>query len=278
MSLLTVPLKRVREFREDAELVSERDPVVVIDVPDGYLAEVDGRPIGYLSRRELLDALDDGAKVFGAFVSSVDLPTSDRAAPQITVSVFFAKGIPSPEAIAFYNRTVSGQTFEKSYPVGLSGESHYQDAIGRCVANMPVTIAFEYGNAYDKRALVVLAPGDQVIGYIPRDHWLKRAIWDEGKGCSATIEEIAGLSGKLGVILRVTLDSTAIGQAPPSLALARLSPAASPLPPAPPTAPIDGAPIFSADWSRDASLKWLARGVGILGLVWLLYVIARAAG
>lgn len=39
--------------------------------------------------------------------------------------------------------------------------------------------------------------------------------------------------------------------------------------------------LFAAPFGMlgaNSSLKWLARGVGILGLFWLLYVIALAAG
>jgi len=51
------------------------------------------------------------------------------------------------------------------------------------------------------------------IGYIARDHWLKRALLEEGKGCSASIGSIgSGGRGLLGVVLDVRLEGDELGE------------------------------------------------------------------
>ena len=64
----------------------------------------------------------------------------------------------------------------KVYPLGLVGESNYQVAIRRCAIGERVYIAEEINNPYDSRALAVERNGGALIGYIPRDSWLREVI------------------------------------------------------------------------------------------------------
>ena len=85
-----------------------------------------------------------------------------------------------------------GETYEpapmltKTYKINVVGEQHYQSAVVRCDIGDAVVIIHELGNPHDDRALAV---GMQfsIIGYLPRDSWVHRAVFDEGKGCAARI-------------------------------------------------------------------------------------------
>ena len=93
----------------------------------------------------------------------------------------------------------------RTYQLGIVGEATYQPAIRQCSEGQGVEVVHEPSNPYDNMALAVTADG-QVIGYVPRDCWLRKAIHDEGKGCDATIRSInAGAKGLLGVVLDVRL-------------------------------------------------------------------------
>lgn len=97
---------------------------------------------------------------------------------------------------------------EKAYPVRLAGTMSYAGAVTGAGAGDPVRILHETGNPYDPEALVVVDAFDQVLGYIPRGNWVRRALVDEGRGCRATIE--AAEDG--GVTIAVVLtDEGAIG-------------------------------------------------------------------
>ncbi|SNS53770.1 HIRAN domain-containing protein [Sphingomonas laterariae] len=94
----------------------------------------------------------------------------------------------------------------KLYPVGIVGERNYQSAIKRCRQGERVYICHEPDNPYDDLALKVETGGGQTIGYIARTSWLRDAIHEEGRGCTATILSIAaGDAGALGVVLNVAL-------------------------------------------------------------------------
>lgn len=94
----------------------------------------------------------------------------------------------------------------KLYPVGIVGEANYQTAIMQCHEGERVFICHEQDNPYDTLALRVERRNREVIGYIPRSHWLRKAIHDEGRGCTATIKSInLGDEGKTGIVLDVGL-------------------------------------------------------------------------
>lgn len=80
----------------------------------------------------------------------------------------------------------------KRYPVGLVGESNYQQAIRAMKVGDPVWLEREPDNPHDPAAIRVVDCDDNVLGYIPRDHWLKRAMIEEGRECPAKIKEIHG--------------------------------------------------------------------------------------
>jgi hypothetical protein len=99
----------------------------------------------------------------------------------------------------------------KVYPVGLVGESNYQDPIRSCHRGEAVAICFERDNPYDDRALRVENDAGRVIGYVPKTNWLREAIHEEGRGVAATIKSIDEADkGLLGVVLDVTLTDDAL--------------------------------------------------------------------
>jgi hypothetical protein len=94
----------------------------------------------------------------------------------------------------------------KIYPLGIVGESNYQASIAKCRQGESVQICHETENPFDPQALRVENFLGKVIGYIPKDCWLRDAIHDQGRGCAATIKDIMlGDSGIYGVVLDVTL-------------------------------------------------------------------------
>lgn len=94
----------------------------------------------------------------------------------------------------------------KVYPLGIVGESNYQEAIGQCHVGEKVSICHEPDNPYDSRALRVENDIGQVIGYVPKKSWLREAIHEEGRGVAATIKSIGATSeGVMGVVIDVTL-------------------------------------------------------------------------
>jgi hypothetical protein len=93
----------------------------------------------------------------------------------------------------------------KIYPVGLVGESNYQEQISSCSRGERVYICHEADNPYDDLALKVETAGGQTLGYIARSSWLRDAIHEQGRGVTAVIKEIAGPEGRIGVVIDVTL-------------------------------------------------------------------------
>jgi len=94
----------------------------------------------------------------------------------------------------------------KVYPLGLAGERNYQQAIRNCRQGEPARIFHEHDNPHDSLALRVENDAGDVIGYVPRESWLRHAIHEEGRGCAASIKSIANGGGSiLGVVIDVTL-------------------------------------------------------------------------
>lgn len=98
----------------------------------------------------------------------------------------------------------------KSYPVGIVGERSYQLAIRRLREREAVTLWHEPDNPYDDRAIAVATSGGDTIGYLPRDFWLRDALLDEGKPCTAKVLRLAKDGRTTGVVIEVTLAGTAI--------------------------------------------------------------------
>ena len=91
----------------------------------------------------------------------------------------------------------------KIYPVGIVGEVNYQDAIERTHEGEPARILKEPNNPYDPKALRVENTDGDTIGYIPKAHWLRDAIFEDGRGVAASIKSVKG--SPLGVVIDVTL-------------------------------------------------------------------------
>lgn len=95
----------------------------------------------------------------------------------------------------------------KSYPLGLVGESNYQVAIRRCSIGERLYVSEEANNPYDSGAIAVEREGGAVVGYIPKDSWL-REIVHQGRSTRLTIKSIQdGGGGFLGVVVDVIADA-----------------------------------------------------------------------
>lgn len=91
----------------------------------------------------------------------------------------------------------------KVYPLGLVGESNYQPAIRRCSVGERVYVSEEINNPYDDGALAVERNGGAIIGYIPRNSWLREVV-HEGQSTEITVKSISdGGAGQLGVVVDV---------------------------------------------------------------------------
>ena len=100
----------------------------------------------------------------------------------------------------------------KFYPVGIVGERSYQDAIARLNEGQQVMLWHEPGNPYDDRAIAVAMSTGATIGYLPRDHWLRDVLLDEGKPFTAWVLRLAKEGAATGVVIEVTLSGKPIGE------------------------------------------------------------------
>ena len=108
-----------------------------------------------------------------------------------------------------WNETVNGA---KSYPVGIVGESNYQGTIRHLRVGQLVKLLHEPSNPYDSRAIAVAASNGDTIGYIPRDFWLRDALLDEAKPCSARVLNLSKGPKATGVTIEVALAGEPIGE------------------------------------------------------------------
>lgn len=98
------------------------------------------------------------------------------------------------------------------YHVRLAGVSHYQDALSACSAGEPVRICHEPDNPYDELALRVESRWGDRIGYVPKQNWLRRAIFQDGRGVAATIEGIGqSPSGFYGAVISLAITDDEVG-------------------------------------------------------------------
>lgn len=96
----------------------------------------------------------------------------------------------------------------EAYRVGLVGESNYQEPVGELRPGDWVEFVPEPENEHDPRAIFARDVFERKLGYLPQDHWLARAMLDEGKIARAEVDAITGGSrGKAsrGVVLKVSL-------------------------------------------------------------------------
>ena len=91
------------------------------------------------------------------------------------------------------------------YSINIVGESKYQTAIRRCREGEAIRLRKEANNPHDRNAVAVECPRGATLGYLPRDCFLQRLIWDENKPLSAQIERLKRAPGTstTGVILEV---------------------------------------------------------------------------
>jgi hypothetical protein len=182
------------------------DPVTIeesIDRP-GHLdvLTAGGERLGRLSSATwVAKALEEGLVVHHSSVNSLNY---DVDPPSVRIRVAVGESTeeyatPSPPRI---------------YSVGLVGESNYQSSIQTCQAGQHVRVVHEIGNPYDPLALVVITASGEVIGYIPRENWLRRAIHEEAKGCDAYIRSVEGDAGRIGVVIQVSLNPNGVETRP----------------------------------------------------------------
>lgn len=94
----------------------------------------------------------------------------------------------------------------KIYPVRIVGVQFCQEALAFSEVGERVYICREEGNPHDDRALKVETAGGQTLGYISRGSWLREAIWEQGRGATATVAGVgASDSGLLGMTINVSL-------------------------------------------------------------------------
>lgn len=113
---------------------------------------------------------------------------------------------------ALQARPKHGASNGKSYPVGIVGERSYQSQIKTLREGQPVQLWHEPGNPYDDRAVAVATFAGETIGYLARDFWLRDALLDEQKPCSARVLRLAKNGKMTGVVIEVTLSGSPIGE------------------------------------------------------------------
>jgi hypothetical protein len=93
----------------------------------------------------------------------------------------------------------------KLYPVGIVGESNFQDAVKSTNLSDYVDIVIERENPHAENgvALRVDNMDGDTIGYVPADSWLRRAILEDGSGCLARVSGKAGRP--VGIVIEVQL-------------------------------------------------------------------------
>ena len=121
------------------------------------------------------------------------------------------------EAVCESNRlaaeTMERQLQTKKFPVSLVGEQHYRTAVAGIGVGDEVRIWHEAGNPYDALALAVTNTHGQTLGYLPKDCFLRRAVHQEGKGCSRKVLQLhQGERGFTQVTIEVQLGGEPVHQ------------------------------------------------------------------
>ena len=68
----------------------------------------------------------------------------------------------------------------ESYLVGIAGEADHQPAIARCVIGERVEIIKQLDQAPGLLALTVVSQRKDVLGHIPPNSWLSKAVYNRG--------------------------------------------------------------------------------------------------
>jgi len=180
-----------------------------IDKPGAFVVYLSENllPIGIITaKNKMAKILSDGANILRAEVNSVGGPDANGMYPAPRIRV-----ITGSEEAALTDERMNIKP--RSYPVQIVGEQHYQAAIKSMHEGDGVTLWHEPNNPYDDEAIAVTRDDGETLGYIPRDSWLRRALLEEGKGCTATIHTAkAGARGFIELELLVVLDGEPIDE------------------------------------------------------------------
>lgn len=193
---MTCKLAGARDCQDALARLKIEQPLVVTDDPECpgglRLSTMQGERVGRLTGRHIAAMhVAGGEAVLHCSVNSVSTSEPRHITIRIATGAVGDRYEAPPALVA------------RSYLASLVGESHHQNVIARCAAGDAVLVMHEADNSYDKRALIVYAAAGQ-LGYLPRDSWLHRAVFEEGKGVAATIHATgAGERGLLGVQLEV---------------------------------------------------------------------------
>lgn len=80
----------------------------------------------------------------------------------------------------------------RARPIGIVGESYFQEAITRCAVGQSVALIAETGNPIDPCAIMVWNQEGHQIGYLPLGSWAARAMPARGYTLYASISAIKG--------------------------------------------------------------------------------------
>lgn len=102
----------------------------------------------------------------------------------------------------------SGRRSDKAYRQNIVGESYRQQAISRTSVGEAVKLVHDKANQHDARAVAVLNPAGDQLGFLPRGGWLTGVLIDDGLDVSARVLEIHqpdGARSHAAVVLEVVL-------------------------------------------------------------------------
>lgn len=180
-----------------------RDKLTVefdLDHDGAYLlANEDGYPVGYLSARHWVSIdREAGRSVLHASVNGIGEDKDGNSTLTVRVVTGDTGDVYTPPP----------EIERRVYRANVVGESYRQPAIAKAKVGEPIRFLHDVNNAYDARAIMVVTPRDEQIGFLPRDGWLTRALLDEERGYEASIAEIHPRSSDrphLSVVLEVSL-------------------------------------------------------------------------
>lgn len=192
----TFPLAGTADFLEAAQLCTPETTIAVAEGEKGALA-VFAEGIGQIGRisprHPVARALAAGDVVLHASINSFGGDPFGLRLRVVTGPAGAIWSLPAPSP-------------SRTYPVSLVGEQYYAGTVAALRVGDEARIWREPDNPYDALALAVSDAAGRMIGYVPKDCFLQRAIHDEEKACRATIGLIApGAQGFTQVCLDVEL-------------------------------------------------------------------------
>ncbi|GAA4013323.1 hypothetical protein GCM10022280_09440 [Sphingomonas swuensis] len=163
------------------------------------------KDFGKSAAEEYLDRVEEDTRLLisSSRVRMMLLQVLDQQREELQLSPRASNSgtIPSSTVVTCSDATVI-------YPVTIFSGRVYREAIERCWVGEEVSIAREVGNPRDPRAVAIISTRDEVIGRMPRDHWLVCAIYDEGQGCDASLIRMRlDVEDAISLVIGVTLRS-----------------------------------------------------------------------